>query len=188
MVVFDFEVAVAEDGGVYSLSVVLPDGATANGWMVRDPESADFDYFTNADDLSFEVQDWMFEAGDGEYLLTFEAILKDDEDQDVYVLATPAVVTIVDGKVASVDTGVGTSIGDVKVLPLGVSPNPSKGTFTLTVDADSYVVEVIDFTGAVVQRQQFSGRSNTVTINNKGVFILRVVSADGVGVQRVVIN
>lgn len=189
MVVFDFEVAVAEDGGVYSLSVVLPDGATANGWMVRDSESADFDYFTNAgDDLSFEVQGWMFEAGDGEYLITFEAILKDDEDQDVYVRATPAVVTIVDGKVASVDTGVGTSIGDVKVLPLGVSPNPSKGTFTLTVDADSYVVEVIDFTGAVVQRQQFSGRSNTVSINNKGVFILRVVSADGVGVQRVVIN
>lgn len=187
VVVFDFEVAVAEDGGVYSLSVVLPDGATANGWMVRDSESADFDYFAG-DDLSFEVDGWMFEAGDGEYLVTFEAILKDDNDQDVYVRATPAVVTIVDGEVASVDAGVGTSIGDVKVLPLGVSPNPSKGTFTLTVDADSYVVEVIDFTGAVVQRQQFSGRSNTVTINNKGVFILRVVSADGVGVQRVVIN
>ncbi|WP_158522740.1 T9SS type A sorting domain-containing protein [Geofilum rhodophaeum] len=186
-VVFDFKVDFVEDAGSYTLSVVLPEGAKASGWFEQAPGETEYAVSDlGGAELSYTLEP--FFMADGEHLITYQAILKDEADQDVNIMAVPVVVTISNGAITSVDAGVGTSIGDVKVLPLGVSPNPSEGTFTLTVDADSYVVEVIDFTGAVVQRQQFSGRSNTVTINNKGVFILRVVSADGVGVQRVVIN
>lgn len=188
VIVFEFEVGVTEEAGVYTLSVVLPEGAEANGWRVNGPaDEAYKTYDYGIGSLTYTIEDWHFE-GDGEYLISFAGIMKDDNDQDVNILAVPAKVTITDGTVASVEGGVVTSVDDVKVLPVGAFPNPSKGSFTLNVDADQYVVEVIDFTGAVVDRMQLTGSSNTVTINNKGIYILRVISADGVGVERVVVK
>lgn len=188
MVVVDFKVAVEDAGaGVFNLSVVLPEGATAGAWMVKGPEATEYevDDFGGAE-LTYSPEGYLYEAGDGKYLLSFSAYLKDEDDQDVTIMATPAVMTIEGGEIVSVE--VATSIRNAAVVQLGVYPNPSNGSFTLNVNADNYIVEVVDFSGAVVNRLKLSGMSNTVTINSKGIYLLKVITSEGVAVQRVVIK
>lgn len=188
LVVIDFSVAVKDEGaGVYELSVVLPEGATASGWMVKGPEDTEyaFDSF-GLTELTYKPEGWTFEGGDGEYLMSFGAVLKDEDDQDVNIMATPVKITIEGGEITSVD--VTTSIRNASVVAVGVYPNPSTGSFTLNVNADNYVVEVVDYSGAVVNRLKLSGMSNTITINSKGIYLLKVITSEGVAVQRVIIK
>lgn len=136
-------------------------------------------------DLEYELESWHFGA-DGVYIVSYKAIYVDENAQDVDLFATPVAVTIVDGEIASVETAVG--IKNAKAVVAGVYPNPNNGTFTLTVNADSYTVEVIDLAGNIVSKAKLSGNDNTITINNRGVYILKVTSKEGVTTQRVLVK
>lgn len=181
-VVVDFKVAVEEAEGGLNLSVELPDGAVASGWRVMNPGSDEYvteDFGQN--ELEYLLEAWHLEAGDGEYKLTFAATLTDEDGDDVVIYASPALVTL-DG----FDLIVG--INSVKEVVAGVYPNPNNGTFTLSVDADVYTVEVIDLAGNVISKAQLSGGNNTITLSNSGVYIVRVTTSEKSTVQRVIVK
>lgn len=188
IVALDFKVLVDEVEGIFTLSVELPEGAKAEGgtWVVKAEGETEYENSDMAGgDLEYELESWHFGA-DGVYIVSYKAIYVDENAQDVDLFATPVAVTIVDGEIASVETAVG--IKNAKAVVAGVYPNPNNGTFTLTVNADSYTVEVIDLAGNIVSKAKLSGNDNTITINNRGVYILKVTSKEGVTTQRVLVK
>ncbi|WP_165921865.1 T9SS type A sorting domain-containing protein [Natronoflexus pectinivorans] len=188
--IIDFAVEIDEDGGVYTLSVELPEGMTALGWQYKSAEEANFEEFELAGtELTYLVDPFDFMVSDGVFHVTYLGVMTDDAGQDVQLLAVPVTVTIADGDLVSVVLGQhSTSLGKVKSLNVGVYPNPNNGTFTLNAGADSYLVEVIDMNGVIVDSRKVSGDGQSITINQKGIFMVKVTSATGVGVSRVIVK
>ncbi len=189
IVVMDFKVMVDDEEGVYTLSVELPDGAKEDGgaWVVKAPGATEYENSDYADEgLEYELDGWQFEEGDGEYIISYKAIYVDEEENDIDIFATPARVVVENGEITVVDTAVG--IKGAKAIVAGVYPNPNNGTFTLSVDADVYTVEVIDLAGNVISKAQLSGANNTITLSNSGVYIVRVTTSERSTVQRVIVK
>ncbi|ASB48019.1 T9SS type A sorting domain-containing protein [Alkalitalea saponilacus] len=188
--IIDFAVEIDEDGGAYTLSVELPEGMTGLGWQYKLVESSEYEVFGQAGtEVTYLVDPFDFMVSDGVFHVTYLGVMTDDAGQDVQLLAVPVTVTIADGDLVSVVLGQhSTSLGKVKSLNLGVYPNPNNGTFTLNAGADSYLVEVIDMNGVVVVSRKVSGDGQSITINQKGIFMVKVTSANGVGVSRVIVK
>lgn len=184
-VVVDFKVIVDEDDGDYTLFVELPDESINQGWQVKTPGSDEYEYWTFGENfLLYMVEEWHFiEDGDGEYTFSFKVIIKDENDADIEIYATPVTLMVQDG-VISVKVG----IDSVEEIAAGAYPNPSNGEFTLNVNADNYMVEIIDLSGNLISRNQMSSRSSIITINNSGVYILRVITNDNITTKRVIIK
>ncbi len=187
--VIEFAVEVDEDGGVYTLSVELPEDMTALGWQIKTMEEDQYEEFEMAgEELSYEVDAFDFFDGDGVYNISFLGVMEDDTGTDVELLATPVTVTIAGGEVVSVEEGIIETGLENATLVVGVYPNPSNGTFYVNAAADSFIVEVIDMSGAVVVSQKVTGSGQPITINAKGVFIVKVVSSEGVGLSRIIVK
>ncbi len=185
-VVFDFKVNLVKNGNIYTLSVSPLTGMTMSGWQIKaagDPAYETFDFAGTG--TTYIVDPFHFLDGDGVYLVSYLGIVKDENAQDVNLFASPAVITISGGVVVS---GVTTSTEPKKELKTGVYPNPSNGTFYINVNSDKYIVEVLDMSGAVISKQLMFGNEQTITIQRKGIFIVKVTSDEGVGISRVVVK
>jgi hypothetical protein len=94
------------------------------------------------------------------------------------------------------------ALSELPVLPTGlfdsfvaknntgirVSPNPSNGTFSLNIDANVESVEVINYAGQPVQ-QLPSISNQTVNLEvTKGIFLVRAKTANGVLVQKIIVE
>lgn len=84
-------------------------------------------------------------------------------------------------------TGINTvanNSGDIKVFP-----NPSKGEFVIEMGTTyDKTIEVVDFTGKVIQSSKTSSAKVNVNINNyaNGIYYVKVISNGGVDVIKVV--
>lgn len=94
------------------------------------------------------------------------------------------------------------ALSELPVLPTGlfdsfvaknnagirVSPNPSNGTFSLNIDANVESVEVVNYAGQAV-KQLPSISNQTVNLEaTKGIYLVRAKTANGVLVQKIIVE
>ncbi|MES2389620.1 MAG: LamG-like jellyroll fold domain-containing protein [Bacteroidota bacterium] len=74
-------------------------------------------------------------------------------------------------------------------ISLSVQPNPSKGTFTLTGNANMNEIHIFDNLGRSVHEQMLNGNVNTISVNlHCGIYTVRVYMSNGTKVSRLVIE
>mgnify|MGYP006159610311 CR=1 FL=1 len=73
---------------------------------------------------------------------------------------------------------------------LGVYPNPSNGSFTISLPSDlkAHDLRIYDLSGGIVQQMQVSSTSLPVNGLASGMYILQVQTADGVLTQKLVVE
>jgi len=79
------------------------------------------------------------------------------------------------------------AVETVEEANISIFPNPSNGVFTITAE-DEYNVEVIDIAGKVVSTQVINSTSNTVNIENAGIYFLKMTNQTSSVTQRVIVK
>jgi hypothetical protein len=84
-------------------------------------------------------------------------------------------------------TGINTITKDDDVQ---IYPNPSKGSFTISLNNNHAAITVFDITGRIVTSKQMENASETISLNNaaKGVYTIRILTDGAVINKRVVIE
>ncbi|HSI89701.1 MAG TPA: T9SS type A sorting domain-containing protein [Adhaeribacter sp.] len=79
---------------------------------------------------------------------------------------------------------------DVLASQLNVFPNPSAGTFTVSLPQhETFNLEVTDLTGKVIKTQQASGKTQ-LELNGtaKGIYLLKVSGKNGMAVKKLIVE
>jgi hypothetical protein len=113
----------------------------------------------------------------GTYTIAMVATVADEFSQQYYLVATATV------KVVSELT----SVGDVRSEEISIYPNPSNGTFYVNSGGE-FSVEVLDMSGTVIFSQSNLQSGQPLTISQKGIFLVKVTSANGQKVGRLVVK
>ncbi|MFT3740726.1 MAG: cadherin-like beta sandwich domain-containing protein [Breznakibacter sp.] len=84
--------------------------------------------------------------------------------------------------------GTATSVKPNKGAEVVVYPTVSKGSFTVKTDGQAGSITVFDITGKVIGRQTATGAEQTVSIARAGIYILKVETAAGTKMVKVIVT
>ncbi|MFT3740727.1 MAG: cadherin-like beta sandwich domain-containing protein [Breznakibacter sp.] len=84
--------------------------------------------------------------------------------------------------------GTATSVKPNKGTAVVVYPTVSKGSFTVKTDGQAGSITVFDITGKVIGRQTAIGTEQTVSIARAGIYILKVETAAGTKMVKVIVT
>lgn len=94
----------------------------------------------------------------------------------------------VTAKVYTVNYSVATGIKGTKDASVVVFPSINNGTFTVSTQGNASVVSVFNMAGKLVLKQAISGNSQTVNIANSGIYMVKVETAAGTQVVKVIVK
>jgi hypothetical protein len=149
-------------------------------WQYSTILGTDYQSFAQAATDTFLIADFT-ELGLGTYYVIYITTVNNDEAQPVNVYSNAVKINIVES----------TGFSDKKVNPSIVYPNPSDGNFKVnpgTVGA--FTVQIVDVNGKVFYSKDFNQNSGfvPVTLNNKGVYVIKVISGKDVKVDRLIVK
>lgn len=88
-----------------------------------------------------------------------------------------------------VEVGTGISIAGIKASELKIYPNPSNGTFNVEPgDLTNYRLQIFDITGKAVFESVDNNGIQELTLNKRGMYIVKVIDGDRVKISRLSIK
>jgi len=114
----------------------------------------------------------------GEYHIIMQATVQDEYGQ-LYPL---------NSKVATVKVVSVLGVEETKSAVV-LYPNPSTGTFKVNGGDQAFTVQLIDMKGALVLSKEFTaGGEQEITVSNKGIFTVKVISGQQIKVGRIILK
>ncbi len=159
------------------LSYTLPEGATGVQWKYSTTPGGPYNEFfpvqeTGATYIPYDIYE-------GNHYIVYEATVLDDDGASVTVYSNEVAIYV----------GT-TSVGSLETAQLEIYPNPSNGNFTVSLeDGLDQVITIYDVTGNVVlTKEVVAGGVVALSLETKGVYLVKVTSETKSNVKRIVIK
>ncbi len=92
----------------------------------------------------------------------------------------------INGKTGCVPTGINELKNDD--ITFNVYPNPSKGMITIQSPAENTEIIITNMPGHQITKSQSSGKTITLNIDHKGIYLVYIKTNQGISIKKVIIN
>jgi hypothetical protein len=152
---------------------------------------------TVVESVTVDSREWMYSTTSGSGYTSFataetgETYVPNFADVGTYYVICEVTVgdVVLETEEVEIEVETGTGISIAKVSELKIYPNPSNGTFSVNPgNLTNYRLQIFDITGKVVFESENNNGIKEISLDRRGMYVVKVLDGDNLKISRLSIK